>query len=162
MKTSCLLVGIGVLVLAGCGRSAPRSAAPPGGGGQGPPINQGVGFQLQQIKVPKGGETGLIRTLNRQTIQNDLRQIGLFYKQYEAETGRVNSLEGFKNYVKRDAAAIYQRLQDSTYVIVLNARGGEAVLAYERAADGNGQHIVVKGDGSVSEMSTQELQTALK
>jgi hypothetical protein len=108
-------------------------------------------------------EVGLKRVIDRPAVQNDLRQLALFYKTYEAEFGSVKSADALKNYIKRDAPKLYQALDEKVYVVVPNVRAASgSVVAYEKTADAAQQHIVAMGDATISQMSTAELQAALK
>jgi hypothetical protein len=112
---------------------------------------------------PVATAVGVKRTIDRPAVENDMKQLAIFYKLLEAEQGRVKSAAVFKSYIKRDAAKLYKALEDNVYVVVPNVRGGSnGVIAYEAKADAAGQHIVALGDGSVQTLSTQQLQAALK
>jgi hypothetical protein len=105
----------------------------------------------------------IARTIERPAVQNDLRQLAIFYKACQAEFGRVKSVEQFKNYIKRDAPKLYRALEKGVYVIVPNVKAGSNnVVAYERAPDSAGQHIVAMGDATIRTMTTAQLQAALK
>jgi hypothetical protein len=140
MKTSVVAFAIVILVLTGCGRGATES-----------PVTGGF------------SEVGVKRVIDRPAVQNDLRQLALFYKTCEADYGRVKSVEEFKRYIKRDAPKLVQALEDKVYIVVPNVRGGAGtIVAYEKTPDAAKQHIVAMGDGTISQMSTQQLQAALK
>ncbi len=95
--------------------------------------------------------------------KNDLRQIGLFYKTFEVEFGRApKALPEFLGYIKRDAPALHRALGNGTYVLVLGKKvGANGVLAYEKKADSKGFHTVVRGDQSVTILTTKALKKAL-
>jgi hypothetical protein len=95
--------------------------------------------------------------------KNDLRQIAVFYGIFEAEFTRgPKSLPEFQKYIKRDAPALHKALADGTYVLIVGKKlGANHILAYEKKPD-KGLHTVVRGDQSVTTMSTKELKKALK
>ena len=97
-------------------------------------------------------------------VENDLRQIGLFYQEYSTETGHPpRNLQEFITYIQRDAPGkMIKDLQEGRYVVLWEVSfGSSKVLAYEKAADINNKHVVVMSDNSVKTMTPQELQTAL-
>jgi hypothetical protein len=154
MKAMNVMPVIAILVLAGCGRAATEPPAP-APQGQINPAGQQPPAPLSQV--------GLKRVIDRPAVQNDLRQLALFYKTCEAEFGKVRSVEAFKGYIKRDAPKLVQALTDNVYVVVPNARAASGVvIAYEKTPDAAGQHIVAMGDGVITQMSTQQLQAALQ
>jgi hypothetical protein len=95
--------------------------------------------------------------------KNDLRQIALFYRLFDAEFNRgPKSLQEFQDYIKRDAAGLKKALANGTYVLIVGKKlGAKDILAYEKKPD-KGSHIVARGDGSVTTMSLKELKEALK
>ena len=152
MRTVTAILAICMLVVTGCGRQASPSPDAPA------PVDPGAHRGLAPLS-----EVGLKRVIDRPAVQNDLRQLALFYKTYEAEFGSVKSADALKNYIKRDAPKLYQALDEKVYVVVPNVRAASgSVVAYEKTADAAQQHIVAMGDATISQMSTAELQAALK
>lgn len=167
-----LLLGL-VLVAAasatGCNKEKKADPAPVS-----PPnpaqVNPGQDVQAQvlgPLKVdptPKGKETLPGRAVERPMRLNELKQIGLFYRNYEVERNRPPAkAEDFLAYMQRDAPDIAEAIKVGHYQIVPNVRpSSEKVIAYEQQPDRAGNHYVTKGDTSVVPMTTPELLAALK
>jgi hypothetical protein len=113
---------------------------------------------------PEAGAGGIRRTVDRIKVQNDLKQLHTHYATYLTETGRApKSLDEFKEYIKREPGKLYQELSDGYYELHLTrSLSSNVVLANEKAPDAAGLHMVVRGDGSIANMTTAELQKALK
>jgi hypothetical protein len=96
--------------------------------------------------------------------KNDLGQIALFYHTFLADMLRApKTLGEFTTYLKRDAPKLVKALENGTYVLVLVKKPtSNVVLAYVKQADRGKKHVVVRGDKSVTVMTTAELQKALK
>jgi hypothetical protein len=141
----CLTAGL----LAGCGKK--HDDEPKGG-----PSNPVLG-------PPQPGAGGLRRAVDRPKVLNELRQLGTLYKAYSLEPGR-HTLQGFKAYIQRDARDLVDRLDKHVYVLLVTDNPSSTnILAYEKAADGSGNHYVAMGDASVPDpMSTQQLEQALQ
>ena len=95
--------------------------------------------------------------------KNDLRQIAIFYRLFDAEFSREpRSLKEFQDYIKRDAPALHKALADGTYIVIVGKKlGARDILAYEKKPD-KGVYTVARGDQSVTTMSAKELKKALK
>lgn len=123
----------------------------PGGGLQPPGFNPGIAAQL-----PSTG---------RVNPGNDLKQLGLYYWQYDPlmEKGPAR-LEDLRD-LRRDLPKVYQGIQDGVYVVYWGARRvaarSDTVLAYVRDAPKVGG-MVLMGDGSVQNMSAAEFNAAPK
>ncbi len=104
------------------------------------------------------------RGKERQTNQNDLQQIALFYIQFDSENDRPPaSLEEFKTYVYKDSPKLFQKIEDGSYVINFKVKpSSNTVVAYEKEPDLNGNHLVVWGDKATKLVSSSDLQKALQ
>jgi hypothetical protein len=112
---------------------------------------------------PKSLAAHVIRGKEKQITQGEFKNIGLFYNQYNSERSGAPTLEGFKAYIKRDAAKEYQDLEDGRIVLIVTTTpASNKVLAYEKEPDLNGKHLVLMGDGSIDSMTEAQLQKALK
>jgi hypothetical protein len=116
------------------------------------------------LGAPQPGAGGVRRAIDRPKVQNDLRNVATFYNTFFAEMGRgPKTVDEFMQYIMRDARQLHQVLSEGYYVLVLVARpGGATILAYEKTPDAQGLQMAVRGDGSVSSMTAQELQKALQ
>ncbi len=95
----------------------------------------------------------------RESIKNDLRQIGLFYAQYRDtfKKGPATS-KAFADYIRRDTAALAAQFDKGAYAVIPAARpNSSTVVAYDAAGDVTGNHIVVFGDGRVDIIDQAEL-----
>jgi hypothetical protein len=127
-----------------------------------PPSRQAAG--TGRPAEPPSLAAHVIRGKDRQKAQNQLSQIAIFYRLYNTDKGRSPAeLEDFRTYIERDGPAESQALKDGHYVLVLNSPlGSRDVLAYEKGPDINGKHIVAMGDGHIENLTSEELQAALK
>ena len=110
------------------------------------------------------GVGGVRRVLDQSEVRNDMKNIGIFYIQYDAETGKPpRSLADFQNYVKRDAPALHKHLAEGYYVLLVGTKpSSNVILAHEAKPDSRGHTIAVKGDGSVHTLNAKELKDTLK
>ncbi len=156
-----VLLTLTACALAGCGKK--------GGAGDNRPEPEVVqvpakGFDVGPPPKPEPRAGGVIGAPRRQSIQNDLRQIGLFYANYLTTNpkGPPNT-KAIADSIRRDARALAEALDNNVYHLVPRVRGGSGVvLAYDVAGDEDGYHIVVMGDGSVDTLTRQELEERLK
>jgi hypothetical protein len=146
-----LVVLLAALFLLGCGGKKPRKEQP-----EERPRNPLLGN-------PQPGAGGIRRAVDRPKVLTDLKTLADLYNAYLTEFGRPpNSVEAFKQYIQRDAGRLAKALEEGAYVLVLvRMPNSNVVLAYEKTADANGFHQVAKGDGSVSPMTSAQLQQAL-
>lgn len=110
-------------------------------------------------------QTIIRRGMERVEAQNQLRQIGLFYRTYKDEMGRDPArLEDFLNYIQRDATREYESLKTGYFVLNLNRPPTpSSVLAYEKEPYTDGTRLVLMGDCAVVKIMTDaEFQEALK
>jgi hypothetical protein len=153
VKANNVLAVTAILILVGCGNAATETTE---GAQQGPAQPAG------QDPLAPLSKVGVKRIIDRPAVQNDLRQLALFYMAQVADLGRVRTVDAFTGYIKRDAPQLVKALQDNVYVVVPNIRPAAGiVLAYEKTPDAAGQHIVAMGDGMITQMSTRQLQAAL-
>jgi hypothetical protein len=145
-----LMALLAALLAAGC-----RKNEDDGGSGDG-------GQRRGWLGQGQPGTMGVRRAADRGQVQHDLSQLALFYLQYVQGPGKP-TLEGFKDYIKRDAPNLVQALDQGLYVLIPTKNpNSSTVLAYEKAVDGYGQQLVAMGDRSVKTMTAQELQQALQ
>ncbi len=164
---SSLAVVLAAGLLAGCNKD--NNSSTDGARAQGQP-NPAVGDPQQpnpadgNAQRPKQPVSGIRRAIDRQKVQNDLKQMALFYANYIAEHGKAPAkLEQFKDSIKREGRHLIKALEDGDYVLVLvRSPGAETVLAYEKNPDFQGKHIVAMGDASVQTLTTADLQKKLK
>jgi hypothetical protein len=157
-----VLMILGAFALTGCGKKrAPADERP---GPQGVPVAQNQPPPVNNPPPPDVRAGGALGAPRRQQIQNDLRQIGLFYVNYLIlnPKGPRNTKE-FADSIRRDARALAEALDTNVYYLVPRVRGGSGVvLAFDVAGDEDCYHIVVMGDGSVDTLTRQKLEERLK
>jgi hypothetical protein len=143
-----LVLGL-IVTSVGCGKKAAQPPPQAPGGAQAAP------------PAPVGR---VRRTIDRGKVQNDLREIALFYIQYHDEMGKSPpGLDEFAKFMQKDAGKLVQTLKEGAYEIIWNAPlGSGSILAYEKNADLDGKQMVVRGDASISSLRSDELSTALK
>ena len=125
-----------------------------------PPMPADGGLQIKPNPQPKGLVQSVRAAAYRPERQNELRQIGLFFRHYEVEQNRTpRTEEEFIDYIKRDASGIAQALKDKYYILNLkvNIRDSNSVIAYESLTDSGG-HQAVRVDGSVMPIPVDELR----
>lgn len=95
--------------------------------------------------------------------RNILQQIGLFYQNYVAETGKPPAtVEDFKAYIQREGREEVKAIDDGRIIFVPGARTDSvSVLAYEKEPDLNGSQEVVMTDGSVKSVPAGDLKKSL-
>jgi hypothetical protein len=165
MRRFCVL-GLWILLLVGVGctnkPAASSAAQPPGGAGPptvAPPPAGGVVPPAGAVPPPALAP-GLPQVLQRPQVDNDLRQLALFYQTYP---GKVREVKSFLSYIQREAPQLAQAVQQGIYVVVPNAPPQTAaIVAYTAQPDPQGRYHVARGDGSVEVLSSAELQTALR
>lgn len=145
-------VSIGVLIvccLAGCNPNPPSTSAPGTAGA-----------------TNAGGGQSLPKLISRQSVPTELKQIALFYNQFNADNNRSpKDLQEYEWYIRQEAPRLALMLKGSSYTIVWNvakSSSSSAVIAYETELDPEGKRYVVMGDGSVKKMTDAELKEALK
>jgi predicted Zn finger-like uncharacterized protein len=134
-----------------------------------PPQEERPGKQerLEDRDRKKGGKSiiGNVRGAGYRTERkNELKQIGLFFGQFcDSAPKSARTKEAFLDFIKRDAKVIHETILDGYYVVNLKAdhTSSASVVAYERDAELNGNHLVVRGDTSVDYITGQELKMAL-
>jgi hypothetical protein len=137
-----------VVFLNGCAQKeeSKRRAAPPTG-------------------TPAPAQGNLRKFISRQGVHNEIRQLGLFYQQYNLNYGRPPAnLEALESYMGQDDPKLIKAIKEGYYTVVWNIRNlsSNVVLAYETEQDDNGLRFVVMGDASVTKMSERDFQTALR
>ncbi len=104
----------------------------------------------------------------RQKIQNDFKNLALYYLQYQTDFGRSPAKwETFKSYIQTGAdrapASLINGIEEGRYVVIWNAQlSSNKVLAYEKQPDVNDQQVVLFGDGHIETIKSADLQKALE
>ena len=112
---------------------------------------------------------GIPRIIERAKVENELKQIHLYYQNYLIDHNRPPSkLEDLQELMGANSRE-YKALQEGRYVLNWKAiaagvpRGASnTALAYEKDADADGDRYVVLGDGSVHRMNQQQFASATK
>jgi hypothetical protein len=100
----------------------------------------------------------------RQKIQNDFKNLHLYYLQYQTDFGRSPAKwESLKSYIQKEAPpSLITGIEEGRYVVIWNAQlSSNKVLAYEKQPDVNDQQVVLFGDGHIETIKSAELQKAL-
>ncbi|MGE3807057.1 MAG: hypothetical protein AB7K24_20525 [Gemmataceae bacterium] len=139
MRASITFTMIGLLVGVGCGAEHETKAQPN-------PAIQAV------------------RGKGRARNQNDLRQLALYYFQYEIEQGRPPAeWKQLKEYMGRDGRSIARLVDDGTFIIVYKVKPrSDNVVAYEKEPSQGDRLLVAMGDGSIQILSPPQLQAKLE
>ncbi|MCI0463681.1 MAG: hypothetical protein L0Z62_42645 [Gemmataceae bacterium] len=100
----------------------------------------------------------------RESIKNDLKQIGLFYLQYRDTFNRGPATsKALADYMRRDTATLAAKIDKGHYAVIPITRpNSNMVIVYDVAGDVNGNHFVVMGDGRVDLIGQAELNTHRK
>lgn len=125
-----------------------------------PPVE---GQPVVEDKPPpekKGGATGIARSRERTEIENNLRQLGIAFTQFEVEHSRgPKDQKEFESYYQR-VHTINESLTNGWITFPWGATRqsfpdgrSNTILAYETEPDGQGNRFAVLGDGSVHTLS---------
>src|SRR5262249_23555732 len=112
-----------------------------------------------------GAGVGAVRrVIDVSEVRNDMKNLGIFYIQFDAEMGKApRTLADFQKYIKKDAPSLHKHLAEGHYVLYPGTRpSANVILAHEAKADSGGHTIAVKGDGSIHTLDPKELKAALK
>jgi hypothetical protein len=113
------------------------------------------------IGTGKRHTSGIRGRANRVERINELRQIRLFYEQYQTEFGKAPQTVGaFVDYIKRDAPHIKQAIEEKYYVFLPKVTGS-GIIAYEHDPDDHQLHGVVTIGQGPHDLTTDELVHAL-
>src|SRR5437588_12909393 len=96
----------------------------------------------------------------RQIIQNDLLQLALTCTRIKTSQidNRAVTKDELKAELQRDMPRLWQAIDEGKIIVNYNCDGSSnSVLAYEKNADLNGNHLVTMGDGSTSLVPTAKL-----
>jgi hypothetical protein len=142
------------LLLAGCAKDTPSSAAAPRPAPPEPEAPAPATFTRGK---------GVMDVRSREPVRNDLRQMGLAIIADYAGTGKGPAkVEDLQESLK-EVPKGYQALKNGQLVLVPNAAlTSNSILIYERDTETDGTRLVLKGDGSVAMMRAAEFQAALK
>ena len=135
----------GLFIFAGCVRKKEPPPEPPK-------------FQRNESSL-----YGMVKQ-ERTKIQNDFKNLYLYYLQYQTDFGRSPAKwESFKSYIKSDPPSLVQGVEEGRYVVIWNAElSSHKVLAYEKQPDVNGLQVVLFGDGHIETIKSEELEKALE
>ncbi|HJT77810.1 MAG TPA: hypothetical protein VJ739_11475 [Gemmataceae bacterium] len=157
-----VLILVAALVLTGCRKTSvattPVAVPNPAPAATAPDPHLGGARQTGHA------HTIIRRGMERVEAQNQLRQIGVFYRLYKDEMGRDPArLEDFLNYIQRDATREYESLKTGYFVLNLKRPPTpNSVLAYEKEPYTDGTRLVLMGDCAVVKiMSDAEFRAAL-
>jgi hypothetical protein len=158
MKRTSLLLGVlfllPALLLVGCNQGdSDRNDDPP-------PRNP----LFEKDKRKPGLIGNILRKKDEIEINNDLKNIALFYQMYSDTFRRPpQKVEDFLKYIKRDAGALYQSIEQGEYIVITGVRFGshQTVIAYEKQGGPASTHQVAMADGSIQTLGATELQQAL-
>jgi hypothetical protein len=151
-----LRVGLTLLLISalmiGCAKTAP------------PPTKTQAPLSAGQI-ARDAAPGSLRQKISRVGVFNELHELGIFYLMYNTENNRSPaSLEEFKPYIQRDASKLYAAIQDGFYEVTWKATelNANTLLAYQKTPDEDGNHQALMGDGSVTKLTEDQVQKALK
>jgi hypothetical protein len=153
MKRNLITIGFFLLVClptTGCAKKSEpeaeqKPAAPP--------------FQRNEASL-----AGMVKQ-ERSKIQNDFKNLAIYYQTYETEMGKPPSKwEDFKSYIVRDGpASLVSGIEDGRYVVRWKTKlSSHGVLAYEKQPDVRGRQVVVYGDGHIETIEAEELKKVLE
>jgi hypothetical protein len=120
---------------------------PTGGGGGG----GGLGAHVQRGK-------------EKRSLENDIRQLGLFIQQFETQEGHLpKSWEEFKPFLKGDGSRIAKEIEDRQIIVLFGSPwNSNTIYAYELEPDIRKSHVVLYGGGAVVTVPTDQLRSALQ
>jgi len=101
----------------------------------------------------------------RSKIQNDFKNLGLYYSQYESLMGKPPAKwEELKSYIGNEApASMVSGIEEGRYVVLWKTKpAANKVLAYEKVPDVRGNQVVLYAGGSISTINSEELKKALE
>jgi hypothetical protein len=170
-----LLLGIVVVALAALSAGCPKQAATlpanpgPQPGQPGGPPQQGPKGADALIPGNGPGINGGRGAGERTKLANDLHQIGLFYKQYEAENGQAPAnMQAFLDYIRNDSNKIAASIQNGTIIVYWNVRSSalpsgasNTVLGYDAAVPRSGGWVLM-ADGTEQRITAEDFAKAPK
>src|SRR5262249_11429006 len=104
------------------------------------------------------------RGKERQINQNDLRQLALTFTRIKTlqVDNRALTKDELKAEVQRDMPRLWQAIEEGKIIVNYNNDGSSnSVVAYEKNADLNGNHLVTMGDASTKLVPSAQLQQIL-
>jgi len=117
-------------------------------------------------KAPVGG---IARARERTEIENNLRQLGIAYRQFEVDNNRGPKDQKELGPYYQNVATINDSLKNKwiTFIWGVNRAGfsegtSNTILAYETDADRQGQRFALMGDGSVQNMDEETFKKTPK
>jgi len=159
-----IVVGVGMYMYSQAGEQlvkAPINLPPPA---PPQPVAQPEQPKFKDIGDKKRNTTSYRARVDRIERRNELRNIGLFYQQYNLTFNRPpKTVQDFTQYIK-EAPGIVQAINEKYYFIVVGVReGGSNIVAYEFDPDQHGMHGVAEMGGRAhDDMTSQELVAQLK
>src|SRR5262249_46071612 len=139
--------------LCGCNAQKESSAAKPAG-------------EPQRAQKPSAVSTrpikgGYREKMERPKVYEELRQLGLFYRQYFDTFNRAPAnTEEFRSYIEHDDPKLADAIKENYYAIICKIRElrSDTVVAYEREPDDQGRRHVAVGDAAVKRMDANEFE----
>ncbi|MBI2807635.1 MAG: hypothetical protein HYX68_21860 [Planctomycetes bacterium] len=127
------------------------------------PVNPGPkGIQVR--KNPKSLLGRVYYRGTRASLDNEMRQIKLFYEQYCLEYPNANkrTVDSFLNYIRRDSFQIHNAIkEDKFYTMNVKARlDTKSIIAYETEAYDEGYYCI-QSDGSIGIVSEKDWKASL-
>lgn len=104
------------------------------------------------------------RGKQKQSHQNDMSQIALFYINYATErSAPPASFDELKTYMGADGSQLARLIESGEVVVRYGIKpNSQEIIVYERDTDLNGNHVVVRADRSVHTMPAVQLQPLLQ
>ncbi len=165
-----VLLGVGavMIVMMSGGNAGPKAQPVKPPAARGVPVNQVPQEEPEIIKKDAVG--GIARSRERTNIENDLRQLGLAYRQFEVINNRGPKDQKELASYYQNAATINDSLTNKwiTFIWGVNNRDGfpdgssNTMLAFETNPDRAGNRFALMGDGSVQTLDDATFQKTPK
>jgi hypothetical protein len=157
-----VLAVVAAVAPAGC-KPAPVPTKQPAPPQTSPPVAQAQDGG-RRGPIPKG----YIPALDRETAMADLRQIGIYYREYQTTTGRGPAkLEDLAD-MKKEASRLYKSIENGQYVLYWGASGAgfpggasNTVLGYSAGTPKDGG-VALMADGTPKPITAAEFKAAPK
>lgn len=101
---------------------------------------------------------------DRAKLDNEMRQIAIFFNQYciEAPSPGARTVDGFLNYIRRDSNVIYSAIKEEKfYTVNVKAQlSSDSIIAYETEPYDNGYYCI-KSNGFIGIVPEKEWKASL-
>ncbi|GIW82641.1 MAG: hypothetical protein KatS3mg105_4448 [Gemmatales bacterium] len=127
-----------------------------------------VCFALWVLPILAGCGTESVESGRRlgYTIKNshELSQIAIYYIQYTAQVGQPpQNWEELKTFIGADGAGIARLVDEGNIVVVCGKKPSlQAIIAYQKNANENGDVLVVRGNRRVELVAREQLKQQLE